>query len=124
MQALPNSGSNANSNTSGPRMDFKVNVSTTGVYYMLVRFPPLTSNDNKLNYGRNSSYVNKLTQSSSSAWSWIKGATSMSITTTGLHTMNLWMDLDGVTCDKIVMTTNASYTLTGTDTGPAESSRQ
>lgn len=37
----------------------------------------------------------------------------------GQHTLNIWMREDGFIADKIVVTSSASYTPTGT--GPAES---
>jgi len=43
------------------------------------------------------------------------------VASTGVHTVNVWMREDGFVFDKIVLTTNASYTPTGN--GPAESSR-
>lgn len=44
--------------------------------------------------------------------------------TPGVRTFNLWMREDGCTVDKIILTTNASFTLPGTDLGPAESGKR
>ena len=40
------------------------------------------------------------------------------ITTTGVHTFNVWMREDNLIVDKIVLTTNSNFTLTGTEPGP------
>ncbi len=40
------------------------------------------------------------------------------ITTTGVHTFNVWMREDNLIVDKIVLTTNPDYTLSGTEPGP------
>jgi len=45
------------------------------------------------------------------------------ITTTGVHTFNVWMREDNLIVDKIVLTTNSNFTLTGTEPGPPESTR-
>lgn len=51
----------------------------------------------------------------------INASASFSVATTGEHTVNVWRREDGFVVDKIVITTSASYTPTGT--GPAESPR-
>src|SRR5262249_5672760 len=45
----------------------------------------------------------------------------ITVTTTGVHVLNLWMREDGTVVDKIVLTTNANYVPTGL--GPPESGR-
>ena len=48
---------------------------------------------------------------------------SFEVTSTGLHTLNIWMREDELIVDKIVLTTNPNFTLTGTEPGPPESIR-
>ncbi len=45
------------------------------------------------------------------------------ITSTGIHVLNIWVREDGLIIDKIVLTTNPDFTLTGSEPGPPESSR-
>ena len=45
------------------------------------------------------------------------------ITSTGLHTLNIWVREDGLIVDKIVLTTNPNFTLTSNEEGPPESHR-
>ncbi|MBD2751395.1 M14 family zinc carboxypeptidase [Spirosoma validum] len=115
----------------GPRLDYALNFTTTGTYYVWVRMAagadgiyddsfhigldggtPVTLNPNSTNYNNGSQ-----------SWSWVKAAGSTAFTvvinTPGAHTLNLWMREDGVRVDKIVMTNSASYTPTGT--GPTVS---
>jgi uncharacterized repeat protein (TIGR02543 family) len=125
MQALPNTGVNVgDGSTIGPRMDYKINFSTTGVYYALVRQPYCLGADNSLNYGIDAGLVGSSLGSSAAEWRWPKGAAGITVSSTGYHTFNIWMREDGMIADKIVLTTNASYALSGTDTGPAESERE
>ncbi len=51
------------------------------------------------------------------------GAPSFEVTTAGVHTLNIWMREDGLIVDKVVVTTNPNFTLTGAEPGPAESIR-
>ena len=43
------------------------------------------------------------------------------VTTTGVHTINIWMREDGLMLDKLVLTRSTSYTPTGA--GPAQSAK-
>ncbi|MCI0459520.1 MAG: immunoglobulin domain-containing protein [Gemmataceae bacterium] len=52
---------------------------------------------------------------------WFEGIVTVNVTTVGVHTLNLWMREDGFVVDKILLTSNASFTPTGV--GPAESPR-
>ncbi len=45
------------------------------------------------------------------------------ITTPGIHVLNIWVREDGLIIDKIVLTTNPDYTLSGSEPGPPESHR-
>ena len=56
-------------------MNFQINFSTTGVYYVHVRFPPLPTADNTVNVGMNGSVTTAgLAQGSTSKWKWMKAA--------------------------------------------------
>jgi uncharacterized repeat protein (TIGR02543 family) len=123
MQVLPNSGINVSGSTDGPVMDYKINFSTTGVYYALVRMPALSGTDDSVNLGMDDTLFQIQLANPTGAWAWRKAVTSTTVSSPGLHTFNIWMREDGVIADKIILTTNAAYTLVGTDTGPAESER-
>jgi uncharacterized repeat protein (TIGR02543 family) len=125
MQALPNTGVNpGDGSTIGPRMDYKVNFNTTGVYYLFVRMPARDGGDNSVNYGLDNSLAGSNLNSTAGEWRWPKGAAGITVSSTGYHTLNIWMREDGMIVDKVILTTNASYYLAGTDLGPAESERE
>jgi lysophospholipase L1-like esterase len=54
-----------------------------------------------------------------SGWAWSNGSHTINVTSTGEHTINVWMREDGTRFDKIVLTTDSSFTPSGS--GPAES---
>ena len=128
---ITGTGVNVQNSLVGPRLDYALNFTTTGTYYVWVRMAagpddiyddsfhigldggtPVTLNPNSTNYNNGNQN-----------WTWIKAAGStpfmVVINTPGAHTLNLWMREDGVRVDKIVMTTSSSYTPSGT--GPAVS---
>jgi uncharacterized repeat protein (TIGR02543 family) len=126
MQPLPNTGVNVgDTGTNGPRMDYQINFSTTGVYYILLRMPAQISGaDDSTNVGMDAAIVQGQLANSEGAWAWRKAANTKTISSTGYHTFNIWMREDGVIVDKVVLTTNSSYAPVGSNTGPAESSRE
>jgi hypothetical protein len=124
MEALPDNGANTGDGSDGPVLDFQINFSTTGVYYMLLRMPDLANADDGVNIGLDDSVTRNKIENKISGWSWEKDSATVTINSTGYHTFNIWMREDGVIVDKVVLTTNSSYSLTGTNTGPAESSRE
>jgi hypothetical protein len=125
MQVLPNSAFNAgDTSTEGPVMNYKIDFSTTGVYYLLMRMPAqLSGQDDSCNVGMDGAIFQGQLAGGTGGWLWKKAANTKTVATTGLHTLNAWMREDGFIGDKIVLTTNAAYAPVGTDTGPAESPR-
>ncbi len=133
MQALPNDGDNVNSSieSSSPRLDYIINFVKTGTHYIWVRAYSDSGADNSMHYGLNGSVVSTADSvdfpHSQSAYVWAKrtmggdGDARINIASTGVDTLNIWMREDGTMLDKIVLTTNSSYTPSGS--GPSESSR-
>jgi uncharacterized repeat protein (TIGR02543 family) len=125
MQALPNTGVNAGDGSEdGPLMNFSVNFSTTGVYYALMRMPYMLGGDNSVNIGMDDSITSSNQGHTNGDWRWKKVTTGITVSSTGYHTFNIWMREDGTPVDRIVLTTNNSYTIGDADTGPAESDRE
>lgn len=114
--AMPDIGTNRISGyaTNSPRLDFRVRFVTTTPLHIWVRGMasnvndtvhagvdgvPLDSADQIRNFGTN--------------WTWSKqtpgGAASMSVTSTGVHAVNIWMGEDGVRIDKIILTGNSQW---------------
>ncbi|HEY5945547.1 MAG TPA: PQQ-dependent sugar dehydrogenase [Kofleriaceae bacterium] len=130
LRATPNSGINNNTGytTNSPRLDFKVSFVKTGTHYIWIRGSGATGNDDSVHAGLDGAASTSSDRISSfgTAWTWSKAtmdgvSATISVPSTGVHTINLWMREDGFVVDKIVLTTSASYVPSGT--GPAESPR-
>ncbi|MFZ5893929.1 MAG: hypothetical protein ACOY0T_22900 [Myxococcota bacterium] len=130
MQANPNNGANINTGytTGSPQLDYLVNFSTTGTYHVWVRGSGVGTADRTVHAGIDGTGPTSSDRISgfTSTLSWRKSTldgpvATINVTTPGLHTVNLWMREDGFRVDKIVLTTNASFTPSGA--GPAESPR-
>jgi hypothetical protein len=123
VQAQTNSGVNTFDSLNGPRLDYTLNFSTKGAYYVYVYGRADTLNaggSDSLHVGLDGAAVTLgaqgLTGYSSSGYSWrntygSKVAT-LTIATTGLHTFNIWMREDGMIVDKIVIGTVGNLSAT------------
>lgn len=127
MQALPNNGIGTDTQTYGPRLDFKVDFHTTGTYYIFLHIPHHPSGtDDSVNVGLDGTLIASNLGNTSGSWRWrtTNPATiALNIATPGVRTFNIWMREDGVIVDKVVLTTNPSpsFVPTGNDPGPVES---
>lgn len=128
MQALPNSGIATDTGTNGPRLDFKIDFHTTGTYYIFLHMPHHASGqDDSVNVGLDGTLVNANLGNTTGSWRWRTTnptTIGLNITTPGVRTFNIWMREDGVMVDKIILTTNSSFSLPGSDLGPAESGKR
>jgi hypothetical protein len=134
MQATPDNGvmiSNNYAPLNSPRLDFDVNFIQTGTHYVWVRgYGPNTSSDS-VHVGLNNAAAPSASDIKSfdpaASWVWSNAAfgtgastpATLTIPSTGVHTVNAWMREDGFIVDKIVLTTDPAFVPTGT--GPAES---
>ncbi|MGD9723617.1 MAG: putative Ig domain-containing protein [Pirellulales bacterium] len=119
--------------TNGPRLDYAINFSSTGTYYVWVLGQGETTDSNSIHLGLDGARINPVGTNVSfpigSTWSWQSQTTAtqnnrilVDVTTAGVHTLNVWMRENGVRVDKIVLTKTESETFSGL--GPAESPRQ
>jgi RHS repeat-associated protein len=128
LQALPNTGVNNDTGytTTSPRLDYQINFTKTGTHYVWIRGIGLSGNDDSLHAGLDGqalSTADRITEFGTS-WLWKRNTmdgpvATVDVASTGVHTLNLWMREDGMIIDKIVLTTDLNYSLSGT--GPAES---
>jgi glucose/arabinose dehydrogenase len=131
MQATPNNGLVVASNyaANSPRIDYPINFNRTGTHYVWVRGRAGSTADDSLHAGLNGGEVataDKMQGFNNSGWKWSRATgdgnpATINIASMGVHVLNLWMREDGMTVDKVVVTSSASYTPTGL--GPAESSQ-
>jgi WD40 repeat protein len=124
LQALPNNGVEKDRKFAtydplkdAPKLDYRVNFTRTGKYHVWIRAKGSKS-DNSVHVGvdgKASSSSDKIEfPPSTSAYAWSKATkdnkdASISIASTGLHTVNVWMDEDGTKLDKILLTSDAGY---------------
>lgn len=130
LQATTNTGVNNNTGyvTASPRLDYRINFVKTGVHYVWVRGLGATGSDDSVHVGLDGQAVTTADRISGfgTAYTWTRSTmdgpvATINVTTPGVHVVNLWMREDGTVVDKLVLTTNANYTPTGS--GPAGRTR-
>jgi hypothetical protein len=128
MQALPNSSANLNlgsDTTDGPRMNYNINITDPGTYYVWVRgfgdSAPGPSTDDSLFMGMDGAQfggpITGFAQGGGYVWS-SGGGKSFTNLTAGVHVVNIAMRETGMIVDKVILTKNASYVPAGM--GPTE----
>ncbi len=116
-------GDNQNTPGDGARLDYPVYFENSGFYYLYV----LTRA--KDNDGGNDSFHAGMDESSESTitsglrnkdYTWVNTGAFFNVSTTGSHTLNIWMREDGLYIDKIVLSTNptAEFSFNGPDATP------
>ena len=126
MQALPDSGAvnDTGYETSSPRLDFRVEFSRSGTYYVWVRGHTSASDDDSVHVGANwtpSDTADRVGEFAAGEWFWESGTrdgprATLSIGYTGVQTINVWMREDGFIFDKLILTTDPDF-----DPGPPTS---
>jgi hypothetical protein len=124
--AIPNVGENEEDTTNGARLDYEVEFSETGTYYVWIRGRGPSGNDDSVHVGLDGSpatYGGLGLSPDGGSWDWANevdgNRVTVSVGSAGTHTLSLWMREDGTEVDKLVVTRNASYT--PSDEGPPES---
>ncbi|MCL4402746.1 MAG: malectin domain-containing carbohydrate-binding protein, partial [Acidobacteria bacterium] len=111
-----------------PEVQYRIKFATTGTYYVWVRGYSTGPADDSINIGLDGAAVSTgatLSQFTAGEWGWSNMAMdstyriTLNVATAGVHTVNAWMREDGFSFDKILLTTDASFTPSGL--GPAES---
>jgi len=121
MQALPDNGAVVDTGyvTGSPRLDFRVNFVKTGIHYIWIRGYATGGYDDSLHAGLNNQAISscdRIFNFVPGSWVWrsitLDASTraTFNVGSTGIHTVNIWMREDGFRIDKIVLTTNPSYT--------------
>jgi subtilisin family serine protease len=115
--------------TTSPEMQYRVQFTTTGTYYVWLRAWANDTSDNSVNVGLNgqaSTTADRISVGTYGAWAWVRTTmdgpvATLAVPGAGIQTINVWMREDGLRIDRILLTTNASFVPTGS--GPAESPR-
>jgi hypothetical protein len=118
--AMPNADVNVQDTDAGPRLDYAIEFTTPGTYYVWVRMLGAGGSDDSVHAGLNgviASYGGMGMTDSSGNWAWEDEAGSsrvtLSIDSAGVHTFSLWMREDGTAVDKLLLTTDSQTTPSG-----------
>lgn len=125
LEATPNSGVYTGLNINGPRLDYNIDFSETGVYRIYVLTSAPGPNDDSYHVGLNGSSVSSNSgygMGRNGPWGWADYANEddfveVNVPSVGKHTFNVWMREDGVKIDKIILS-KSNYPF---GQGPAES---
>jgi glucose/arabinose dehydrogenase len=139
MQATPNTGLVRDTGyvANSPRLDYRINFTQTGTYYVWVRGRAATTGDDTLHVGLDGAAVatadrisglknvygtGTLTRRYDWTNSTLDGArATIEITTPGIHTLNVWMREDGAVIDELLLLSNPD--IAPTAPGQTESPR-
>ena len=112
------------------RLEYEINFVKTGTHYVWILAWGLGPNNNSCHVGLDGEETplsnHMLGWTGVYQWSNDRNGTEPSqfeVSSTGLHTLNIWARQIGVIIDKIVLTTNPDFTLSGSEPGPPESVR-
>ncbi len=113
------------------RLDYEINFVKTGTHYVWILAYADGGSSDSCHAGLDGEAIPTLVALTgwSGDYEWNRDLMSTSdlpifeVTTTGVHTFNIWMREDNLIIDKIVLTTNPDFTLSGTEPGPPESPR-
>ena len=104
-----------------PRLEYRVNFSLAGTYYVWVRSWGTAGTSDSAYFGLDGAWLaNRVNMSPRNSWVW-SGPFTLSIGSTGTHVLGITHRESRARVDKIFIGTSAGATPTGT--GPAESSR-
>jgi len=132
LQALPNDGVKKDANFAeydpikdAPKLDYRINFTRTGNYHVWIRAKG-NKYDNSVHVGINGKGIPSSDMiefpPSTSNYVWSKATKDnqdalISISSIGLHTINVWMDEDGTKLDKILLTSDAGYDPSNVNSG-------
>ncbi|MFH1719637.1 MAG: hypothetical protein ABIF19_19980, partial [Planctomycetota bacterium] len=129
---VANEGSNdTNYAAESARLDYEVNFVKTGTHYVWILAWGPDGNSDSCHAGLDGEEIgtsDRIGGGWNAGYSWNNDTmdpepASFEVTSTGLHTLNIWMREDELIVDKVVLTTNPDFSLSGIEPGPPESSR-
>ncbi|MHC4540952.1 MAG: discoidin domain-containing protein [Planctomycetota bacterium] len=123
-------GGGSNFATDSERLEYEINFVHTGTHYVWILGWGASGTDDSCHAGLDG----EATPLSDNMDGWNNNYTwsnstrdpersQIEITTPGIHVLNIWVREDGTIIDKIVLTTNPDFTLSGSEPGPPESIR-
>lgn len=105
------SGVNTQGGTNGPRLDYTINFQTPGTYYVYVlgRAGPSGGGSNSVHVGLNGARAtgaSGLSGFTKGGYSWQNSNTTVTVSSAGVATLNIWMREDGTIVDRVVLSTS------------------
>jgi hypothetical protein len=120
--STPNTPSASTTHTTADSsaLRFDATFTSTGTHYLWVRARALVANggDDSVNYSLDNGALVRLNTNNTTSWTWVKSATALNVSGSGLHTLRLHVRENGTQIDKVLLTTDNAYTPSGN--GPAE----
>lgn len=115
--------------TTSPQARYRVRFATTGTYQVWIRGQAPNGNDNSIHIGLDgaaNTTADRLQVTTYGSWVWSRNTmdgvnATITVTTPGVHTIDMWMREDGLVVDRILL--NRSTTVVPSGTGPAASPR-
>ena len=98
--------------TDAPKMSYDIDFTKTGTHYIWARVNFPDNGSDSFYYGIDNDIVGddrKVVTSTYNNWVWDSGNKSIYISSTGRHTLDIYMRETGAKVDMIVLTTDASY---------------
>ena len=131
MQVADEGSNDTNYSVESARLDYEIDFVKTGVYYVWVLAWGPDGNGDSCHAGLDGQEVptcDRMSGGWNNGYVWNNETmdperSTFEITSIGIHTLNIWMREDELIVDKIVITTNPDFVLTGSEPGPPESSR-
>jgi hypothetical protein len=133
MHAPNGNGGHGNSGyaETSERLEYEINFVKTGTHYVWILAWGASGSDDSCHAGLDGEETPLSDRMSgwNEDYEWNNGRMDMpepsqiEITSSGPHTLNIWVREDGLIIDKIVLTTNPDFTLSGSEEGPPESYR-
>ena len=124
-------GHSSNYAANSERLEYEINFVKTGLHYVWILAWGASGSDDSCHVGLDGEETPLSSQMSgwSTDYEWnngryeMPGPSQIDISTLGVHTLNIWVREDGLIIDKIVLTTNPNFSLSGNEPGPPESIR-
>ncbi|MBK7167690.1 MAG: hypothetical protein IPH83_00065 [Gammaproteobacteria bacterium] len=104
-----------------PRLEYRVDFSTAGTYYVWIRSYALNASTNSVHLGSDGSWFNDVVNVSPyNSWQW-EGPFTLNVSSTGVHTLGITRRESQTQVDKLFIGTSSNATPSGT--GAPESAR-
>ena len=118
MEALPNDGTTRTADlaATSPELQFPVEFATPGTYYLWLRGQAAGGGGLTVQAALDGSPATAMTLGRAGSWHWTRrllnssAPATLSVGSSGPHTLHVWMRDSGIKLDKVILTLNPNYT--------------